>query len=137
MASILDSSKVTLCEDTTINASYEGTISYSSLEEQKPINCTLNLTGIAGNSWLKLWLSDVENPNTLRCPNSKQPDFNYIGLGKERRICSNNDTIVYYFPPEVSSNTVKLMYRTSGNNEKIQFNLNYRGNECLNFLIKT
>ena len=125
---------MTFCEDTTVKASYEGTISSSTLNTDQPMNCTLNLTGIPGNSWLKLWLSDVEDPNTLRCPDSQQPDFSYISLSNDQRICSKDDTIVYYFPPEVSSNTVELTYKTSMSDKNLRFNLNYRGNGYLHFI---
>ena len=125
---------MTFCEDTTVKASYEGTILSSTLNTDQPMNCTLNLTGIPGNSWLKLWLSDVEDQNTLRCPNSQQPDLNYISLSNDQRICSKDDTIVYYFPPEVSSNTVELTYKTSMSDKNLRFNLNYRGNGYLHFI---
>ena len=123
---------MTFCEDTTVKASYEGTILSSGLDTDEPMNCTLTLTGIPGNSWLKLWLTEGKKKNELKCPKKPKSDFNYISLAGGSRICSEKEEILYYFSAGFSFNTAELQFQTSMLENELQFNLNYRGNKHLN-----
>ena len=117
--------------NTTVKASYKGTILSSTLNTGQPMNCTLNLTGIAGNSWLKLWLSDVKDQKKLECPKNHESNFNYITLAGGINICDENDEILHYFQPGFILNTAELQFQTSKLENRLQFNLNYRGSKYI------